>query len=145
MKKLLIIDDESSTSLLLRWLLKDEPYQTFTANSFREALNLLRENSFQLILLDLIMPDVDGFEMLEHLKTDKTLRRIPVIIVSVKSDRDSIETSLRKGAWDYVVKPYNIRDLRNKVKIILANNTILKTEKNSLWNEKQMKKKQNHT
>lgn len=145
MKKLLIIDDESSTSLLLRWLLKDEPYQTFTANSFREALNLLRENSFQLILLDLIMPDVDGFEMLEHLKTDKTLRRIPVIIVSVKSDRDSIETSLRKGAWDYIVKPYNIRDLRNKVKIILANNTILKTEKNSLWNEKQMKKKQNHT
>ena len=145
MKKLLIIDDESSTSLLLRWLLKNEPYQTFTANSFKEAVNLLRENSFHLILLDLIMPDVDGFEMLEYLKTDKTLRTIPVIIVSVKSDRESIETALRKGARDYVVKPYNIRDLRNKAKIILANNTTLKTEINSLWNKKQMKRKQNHT
>ena len=145
MKKLLIIDDESSTSLLLRWLLKNEPYQTFTANSFKEAVNLLRENSFHLILLDLIMPDVDGFEMLEYLKTNKKLRSIPVIIVSVKSDRESIETALRKGARDYVVKPYNIRDLRNKAKIILANNTTLKTEVNSLWNKKQMKKKQNHT
>jgi len=141
----LIIDDESSTSLLLRWLLKDEPYQTFTANSFKEAVSLLKENSFHLILLDLVMPDVDGFELLEYLKTDKKLRMIPVIIVSVKSDRESIESAMRKGARDYIVKPYNIRDLRNKVKIILANTTISKTETNLLWNTKQMKKKQNHT
>jgi len=145
MQKILIIDDESSTSLLLRWLLKDEPYQTFTANSFKEAVSLLKENSFHLILLDLVMPDVDGFELLEYLKTDKKLRMIPVIIVSVKSDRESIESAMRKGARDYIVKPYNIRDLRNKVKIILANTTISKTETNLLWNTKQMKKKQNHT
>ena len=145
MKKLLIIDDESSTSLFLRWLLKDEPYQTFTANSFSEALNLLRKNSFHLILLDLIMPDVDGFEVLDYLKTDKKFREVPVIIVSVKSDRESVEAALRKGARDYVVKPYNIRDLRNKVQIILENKTISKTETNSLWNKKQMKRKQNHT
>ena len=145
MQKILIIDDESSTSLLLRWLLKDEPYQTFTANSFKEAVSLLKENSFHLILLDLVMPDVDGFELLEYLKTDKKLRMIPVIIVSVKSDRESIESAMRKGARDYIVKPYNIRDLRNKVKIILANTTISKMETNLLWNTKQMKKKQNHT
>ena len=145
MQKILIIDDVSSTSLLLRWLLKDEPYQTFAANSFKEAVSLLNENSFHLILLDLVMPDVDGFEMLEYLKTDKKLQMIPVIIVSVKSDRESIESAMRKGARDYIVKPYNIRDLRNKVKIILANTTISKTETNLLWNTKQMKKKQNHT
>ena len=128
MKKLLIIDDESSTSLLLRWLLKDEPYQTFTANSFSEAVNLLRKNSFHLILLDLIMPDVDGFEVLEYLKTDKRLRNVPVIIVSVKCDRESVEAALRKGARDYIVKPYNTRDLRNKIEIILETYLSTKTE-----------------
>lgn len=128
MKKLLIIDDESSTSLLLRWLLRDEPYQTFTANSFKEAVNLLRENAFHLILLDLIMPDVDGFEMLDYLKADKRLQKIPVIIVSVKSDMESIEAALRKGARDYIVKPYNTRDLRNKIEIILETYLSTKTE-----------------
>ncbi|MGM0497930.1 MAG: response regulator [Bacteroidota bacterium] len=128
MKKLLIIDDESSTSLLLRWLLRDEPYQTFTANSFKEAVNLLRENAFHLILLDLIMPDVDGFEMLDYLKADKRLQKIPVIIVSVKSGRESIEAALRKGARDYIVKPYNTRDLRNKIEIILETYLSTKTE-----------------
>jgi len=144
MQKLLIIDDESSTSLLLRWLLKDEPYQTFTANSFNEAVNLLRKNAFHLILLDLIMPDVDGFEMLDYLKADKRLQKIPVIIVSVKSDRESIEAALRKGARDYIVKPYNTRDLCNKIEIILETYLSTKTE-TDLWNKNQRKKKQNHT
>ena len=115
----MIIDDESALSLLLKWLLKDEAYQVFTANSFEEAVNLLRENSVHLVLLDLIMPDVDGFEMLKYLQNDKKLREIPVIVVSAKYDRETIEASLRKGALDYMVKPYNTRDLSNKIGVIL--------------------------
>jgi len=118
-KRLLIIDDETAHSRFLKWILNDEPYMLFTANSFEEAMNLLEKESFHLILLDLIMPDADGYEMLSYLKKDENLQKIPVIIVSAKNDRESIEASLRKGAKDYIVKPYNSEVLHNKIAIIL--------------------------
>jgi DNA-binding response OmpR family regulator len=127
--KLLIIDDKPSHSEFLKWILSVEHYEIYTASKFGEAKNLLADCSFDLILLDLIMPDADGFEMLNYLSSHDRLRRIPVIIVSAKSDRESIEASLRKGAVDYVVKPYNSWDLQNKIAIILETNISYKKEK----------------
>lgn len=128
-KKLLIIDDKLSHSEFLKWILSVEHYEIYTASKFGEAKNLLADCSFDLILLDLIMPDADGFEMLNYLSGHDRLRRIPVIIVSAKSDRESIEASLRKGAVDYVVKPYNSWDLQNKIAITLETNKSYKKEK----------------
>ena len=129
-KKILIIDDEPSHSEFLQWMLSSvEHYEIYTASKFREAVKILANCSFDLILLDLMMPDADGFEMLNYLKSDDRLRQIPVIIVSAKSDRESIEASLRKGAVDYVVKPYNSWDLRNKTAIILERNKTTKKAK----------------
>jgi len=119
MKKLLIIDEENSHSKFLKWILNEEACKILTATSFREALNLLRENLVHLILLDLIMTNIDGFEILDYLKSDEKLREIPVIVVSTKNDRESIEASMRKGALDYIVKPYNPEVLRNKIAITL--------------------------
>ncbi len=128
-KRLLIIDDEAAHSRFLKWILNDEPYLVFTANSFKKALNLLEKESFHLILLDLILPDADGFEILSYLKNDERLKQIPVIIVSAKNDRERIEASLRKGAADYVVKPYNSWVLKNKTAIILGINLTTKIER----------------
>jgi len=118
-RKLLIIDDESSHSRFIKWILEDESYKFFTANSFKDAVKLLEREKFHLILLDLIMPDEDGFEILDYLKRDEKLRDIPVLVVSAKNDRESIEASLRKGAVDYVVKPYSSEVLHNKIALIL--------------------------
>ena len=127
-RRLLIIDDESAHSRFLKWILEDELYQVFTTNSCEEAVNFLSKDLVDLILLDLIMPDADGFEMLNFLKTNENLRKIPVIIVSAKNDRETIETSLRKGAIDYIVKPYNSEVLRNKTAIILKTDLTTKEE-----------------
>ena len=118
-KRLLIIDDEAAHSRFLKWILNDETYMVFTADSFKKALNLLEKESFHLILLDLILPDADGFEILSYLKEDENLQKIPVIVVSAKKDRESIETSLRKGAIDYIVKPYNSEVVLNKTALTL--------------------------
>ncbi len=126
---MLIIDDEPSHSEFLQWMLNGEHTEIYTANTFREAMKLLANTLFDLILLDLMMPDADGFEMLSYLKSDDSLKQIPVIIVSAKNDRESIEASLRKGAVDYVVKPYNSWDLRNKTAIILGINITTKKER----------------
>ena len=125
-RRLLIIDDESSHSRFIKWILEDESYEFFTANSFKDAVKLLKKEKFHLILLDLIMPDADGFEILNYLKTDEKLLDIPVLIVSAKNDRESIEASLRKGAKDYIVKPYNSEVLHNKIAIILKMNLEIK-------------------
>ena len=116
----MIIDDKKSHSQFLQWILSDEHYQTYMANSFSEALKLLGEYSFDLILLDLMMPESDGFKILNYLKKDMWLKKIPVIVVSARSDRESIEDCLRKGAGDYIVKPYNSWDLKNKIALILG-------------------------
>jgi DNA-binding response OmpR family regulator len=128
-KKLLIIDDKPSHSEFLQWMLSVEHYEIYTASKFREAEKILASCSFDLILLDMMMPDADGFEMLNYLKSDDRLRQIPVIIVSAISDRERIEASLRKGAVDYVVKPYNSWDLRNKIAINLEVNNNIKKAK----------------
>jgi DNA-binding response OmpR family regulator len=117
---LLIIDDKKSHSHFLQWILSDEHYQTYIANSFSEALKLLGKYTFDLVLLDLMMPESDGFKILDYLKKDMWLKNIPVIVVSARSDRESIEACLRKGAVDYIVKPYNSWDLKNKIAIILG-------------------------
>lgn len=121
---LLIIDDISSHSLFLQWMLNKEGYLAYIANSYEEATELLQKQEIHLILLDLMMPQKDGYEMLTFLKTHAVFRAIPVIIVSAKSDRESIEASLRKGAVDYVVKPYNSYDLKNKIAINLKRTMI---------------------
>jgi len=126
--RLLIIDDEEAHSRFLKWILNNEYYMVFTADSFEEAVNLLEKESFHLILLDLIMPDADGFEMLNYLKKDKNLQKIPVIVVSAKKDRESIEASLRKGAIDYIVKPYNSEVILNKTAITLKTDFKAKKE-----------------
>jgi two-component system alkaline phosphatase synthesis response regulator PhoP len=119
-KQLLIIDDKKSHAQFLQWILKGEHYQTFMATSFHEAMKLLGEYSIDLILLDLMMPEADGFKILTCLKNDILLKKIPVIVISAKNDRESIEASLRKGAMDYLVKPYNSWDLKNKIALILG-------------------------
>jgi class 3 adenylate cyclase len=113
---LLIVDDSEDNRFTLASRLKREGYDNVTcANNGRRALELLAERSFDLVLLDIQMPEMDGYQVLEHLKTDTALRNIPVIMISAVDAIDSVARCISLGAEDYLPKPFNAVLLRARV------------------------------
>lgn len=117
--KILIIDDTASQLYLLENILNEEGINTVLENNVQNVLSYIEKIKFDLILLDLIMPKIDGFQVLEIIKLGFTNKNTPVIILSAKSDNQSIMHSLELGAVDYITKPVNIKDIKNKVKSAL--------------------------
>lgn len=104
---ILIVDDNAANLELLTRRLNRNGYQTQAVDSGEKALDLLKNQCFDLILLDLIMPQMSGIDVLHHLKSDHKLRNIPVIILSALDDIDQIVQCILLGADDYVFKPFN--------------------------------------
>lgn len=122
--KILIIDDVSSHLLLLQTILQDEGYETEIADNPQKGLELLDQNNYQVLLLDIMMPGMDGFEVLEEIKKNKDLKKLHVIIISAKTDAWSIKNAMERGAFDYLTKPINIQDVKNKVKSAMDKNVL---------------------
>lgn len=114
--KILIVDDVSTHLLLLQTILQGEGYEAEITNDPKSVVGLLLKNEFRVILLDIMMPGMDGFEVLEKIKSHEKLAAVNVIIISAKADSWSIKNALDRGAFDYITKPINIQDVRNKVK-----------------------------
>ena len=117
-KKIFLVDDIDFSLLRSKQFLKDY-YSVFTINSSEKMFELLENVTPDLILLDINMPDVDGYETLEKLKADERYAEIPVIFLSGKDDEDSIIKGLGLGAVDHVPKPYTPKDLVNRISIHL--------------------------
>lgn len=118
--QILIIDDVSSNLLLIQSILEAENYRVIACENGKEALEQLKQpNHIQLILLDIMMPDIDGYEFLDQ-KKQLVGDEIPVIIVSAKTDTQSIQKALGKGAYDYLSKPFNMQDVLNKTRSALG-------------------------
>ncbi|MCG8410744.1 MAG: response regulator [Bacteroidales bacterium] len=113
---ILIVDDVSTHLLLLQSILHDEGYNTDITNKPQDVLELLLEKEYNVVLLDVMMPKMDGLQVLDAIKSNPKLSLINVIIISARTDSWSIKSALDKGAFDYITKPINIRDVRNKVK-----------------------------
>ncbi|MCD4833065.1 MAG: response regulator [Bacteroidales bacterium] len=114
--KILIVDDISSHLLLLQAILHDEGYETEITDDPKTVIDILLKNKFHVVLLDIMMPDMDGFQVLEMLKKNNQTSRVPIIIISAKTDSWSIKNAMDLGAFDYLTKPLNIQDVKNKVK-----------------------------
>ena len=113
---LLVVDDNEDNRYTLTRRLTREGYGDLTtATNGREALDLLQAKSFDLILLDIMMPGTNGYEVLEHMKADPALREIPVIMISALSELDSVIRCIELGAEDYLPKPFNPTLLRARV------------------------------
>ncbi|HSR35185.1 MAG TPA: response regulator [Anaerolineae bacterium] len=104
---ILVVDDENLNRILLSTNLEESGYAVETAEDGQHALEMLRAQPFDVVLLDLIMPRMDGYQVLEQMKGDDTLRRIPVIVISSMDEMDSIVRCLEMGATDYLSKPFN--------------------------------------
>ena len=115
LNSLLIVDDDESVRDILSRRLEGDGYAVAVAESGPIALKRLRIESFDLILLDIMMPGMDGYEVLMRLKGDDRLRHIPVLMISAVGDRDAVVDCIQLGAADYVLKPVDMRVLRARI------------------------------
>lgn len=115
MNKILIVEDEEAISTLIKINLTDAGYRCVCAFDGLEAANLIEKESFDLILLDVMLPKIDGYELIEYIRP----LDIPVIFLTAKSDvRDRVK-GLRLGAEDYLTKPFEIIELLARVETVL--------------------------
>lgn len=110
LKKILIIEDDKFLRTLASGKLKREGFEVFEAVDGKEGMNSAKTNTPDLILLDIILPEIDGFEILRRLKTDEKLREIPVILLSNLGQESDIRRGLSLGAEDYIVKAHHTLD-----------------------------------
>ncbi len=113
---LLIIEDDLDTSEMLRVYFEAQGYRVVTAASGREGLDKCRADPPNLILLDVRLPDLDGFEVGQHLQEDIRTSRLPVIFVTERRGRDDRIAGLKLGAIDYITKPFDVQELRLRVR-----------------------------
>lgn len=117
--KLLIVEDDSDTAEMLRGYFEAQGYTILLAQTGHEALELCQTESPDLILLDVRLPDLDGFEVGNRLQHDLRTRQLPVIFVTERRERDYRITGLKLGAVDYITKPFDIQELRLRVRNVL--------------------------
>jgi len=119
-RRVLVVDDQEDTRDMARLVLVGAGYEVVTASSGREALALARASSFDLVLLDINMPEMDGWTTLRLLRADAAHDDLPVAMFSVKSEvRDKV-AGLKDGAIDYITKPFGVDELASRVSRILA-------------------------
>jgi two-component system, sensor histidine kinase ChiS len=126
---LLVVDDIEANRDLLSRRLKREGYLVATAENGRQALEMMRAATFDLVLLDVLMPEMDGYEVLQRLKADEVLRHIPVIMISALNESDSVVRCIEMGAEDYLGKPFNPTLLQARIGACLAKKRAWETER----------------
>ena len=114
--RILLVDDEQSVQKLLGWPLRKEGYEVVEAYDGRQALERLRDGAFDLIVLDLMLPKVDGFDVCRQIRARST---VPIIMLTAKAEEIDKVLGLELGADDYITKPFSVREFRSRVKAVL--------------------------
>ena len=119
-KKILVVDDEPDVQSLLSLMLKAQGYEVITAADGQEGLEKARGVAPDLILLDVMLPKLDGYKVARMLKFDEKYRHIPIIMLTAKIQEKDKQTGLEMGVNEYVTKPFDTTLLVEKVKEVLA-------------------------
>jgi two-component system, cell cycle response regulator DivK len=117
--KILVVDDSTTNVVLLEAILDEKGYQIETALNAREAYALIEKDAPDLILLDLLMPKISGFDFLEEIRKNQKTKNTPVIVVSALTDEENVEKIMKMGAIDFVKKPIDLQYLVEKVESVL--------------------------
>ncbi len=112
---ILIVDDEPKNVQLLGSILQKENYNIEFALNGEEAIEWVNSHPFQMILLDIMMPGIDGLEVCRHIKAETSSKDVPIIFLSAKADSESINKGFDAGAVDYLTKPFNTRELLSRI------------------------------
>lgn len=119
-KKLLLVDDTDTILLFLKTLLAGQGFDFLTAKNGEEAIAKARQERPDLILLDVFMPVMDGIEACRVIKGDPTLKDIPVVVVTARSEAENVEQCFDAGCDDYVFKPIRKLELLDKINRLLG-------------------------
>jgi len=120
MAKIMVVDDDREFTTLYKEFLKMVGFETITENQSWRAIDVANEAKPDLFLLDLMMPEPDGFKLCRMLRTNINFIRTPIIIVTALNDEDSRVVALGAGANDYLSKPFHIDELKSRINFWLA-------------------------
>jgi two-component system, OmpR family, response regulator len=115
--RILLVDDEESVQTLLAFPLRKDGYEVITASTGREALERFREGHFDLVVLDVMLPDLDGFEVIRLMREGGT--RTPVVFLTARDATDDKIRGLTLGGDDYVTKPFSLEELTARIRAVL--------------------------
>lgn len=129
---ILIVDDEEDILELVQFHLSREGYETHCADTGEKALDVVRSNPVDLIVLDLMLPGIDGYSVARQIKNDQSIQQIPIIMLTAKGAEADVVTGLELGAEDYVTKPFSPRILMARIQTVLrrSSSSALAEEKN---------------
>jgi CheY-like chemotaxis protein len=119
-KKILLVDDSSTILMMERALLEGEPYALLSARSGQEAVTTAMAERPNLILMDVVMPGMDGIEACRRLRAEAATREIPIILVTTRSSPELVERGFESGCNDYIIKPFDGVELRAKIASFLG-------------------------
>ena len=147
MFNVLLVEDNSGTQILLKNILKRKFYcKVYTAKDGLEGLKTAEEKKPHLIILDVMMPNMDGYEFLKELRLRKIHKDVPVIIISAVNDKASLKKILALGVKDYILKPFNIENTLEKIaKVMNERNRILASNIKNLESRVTLLQRQNKT
>jgi len=127
-EKIVVIEDEPDIVEVISYNLKREGYNVLAVDRGDESINLIRNQSPSLIILDLMLPGMDGLSVCRQLKSDPMVNDIPVIIISAKGEESDIVVGLEMGADDYLTKPFSPRELLARVKAVLRRGQVKESQ-----------------
>jgi DNA-binding response OmpR family regulator len=123
--RILLVDDEQSVQKLLSYPLRKEGYEVVPAMDGQEALERCRGQSFDLIVLDVMLPKLDGFDVCRQIRAQSS---VPIIMLTAKAEEFDKVLGLELGADDYITKPFSMREFRSRVKAVLRRSDLLREE-----------------
>lgn len=118
-QKILVVDDDPYILMSLEFLMKKNGYDVIVARNGTEALDLLEKRVPDLVLLDIMMPDVDGYAICKHIKSNKKLKEAKVVFMSAKSKEADIKKGMDLGASLYITKPFSTRELMKQINALM--------------------------
>jgi two-component system alkaline phosphatase synthesis response regulator PhoP len=130
-ENILVVDDEEDILELLRYNLAKNGFNVTTATSGEDALKITKTKTFDIILLDLMLPGIDGLDVCKELKKNQSISSIPIIMLTAKGEEADIVAGLELGADDYVTKPFSPRVLISRIRAVLRRHSKTVTDENS--------------
>ncbi|WP_142414482.1 response regulator [Hathewaya massiliensis] len=127
--KILIVDDEEHIQELIKFNIEKNGYRAICAGNGFDAIKLAKEELPDLILLDLMLPGMDGYDVCKEIRKESTLSKTPIIMITAKSEEFDKILGLELGADDYITKPFSIRELLARVKAVLRRTAMQYEEK----------------
>lgn len=128
-EKIIIVDDEEHIRELLKFNLENSGYSTIYADNGIDALKLIKSERPQLILLDLMIPGMDGYDVCKEVRKDNNISTTPIIMLTAKGEEFDKVLGLELGADDYITKPFSIREILARVKAVLRRTSVQNIDK----------------